>query len=637
MFRVHQPAHSYFKKQLRTYGSAELLMALEPHLLLKAAFLHYLPGGENNVGRQHNWGPVDEEGNPIGLSSDLHTPDHPPWSHNPDTGKLIYDPTTKRAWGHHPIDYVHHDLQRKLNIGPEASKEIINQAIDRFRNNSGKDLPGFDDPRWRKVFFWDGGHTDETVPSRNRPVFAQSANGMPEGIQPLITYSLNEGNVNHDLADQGRWLDGGLVHFHHELGEVLQQKLLESGMSPEAIQGYVDQAYVRDGTLKPHHLTQGGPNGQHLVGSWGKNDMIESEKSGSVPHHFMLESVKDSLSQQRSHDDVHAHQLTSVLPDGFFHAPTGGLGGRGKTKDKMSMSEDGLKLAKDMQDMGIDISPYAQKDENGNITYPRLDTIANTKAMKMLTKRTHNIFGTAGKDKQSGGAVKSALKSTFASILPEGTILEDLRDNQRFRNIASHAKGAPAAHGSFADTANKRAAEIVQIKNFAIHQLMQSKGMSEDEARKEIVNRFRTHEYQANRHAPQEGLREETEKIVQAMMGHTGHEAYQMGPLATHRVSSGLPDGLGQHTEMPEGWAKRRVSAEHLPIQPVMPPTQRVVQQPMAAAPTGLPFGVGAPSDVSDLYQQQSPLFQTSDDIIMHGLDDIRKKMGYFDGFLRGF
>ena len=635
MFRVHQPAHSYFKKQLRTYGSAELLMALEPHLLLKAAFLHYLPGGENNVGRQHNWGPVDEEGNPIGLSSDLHTPDHPPWSHNPDTGKLIYDPATKRAWGHHPIDYVHHDLQRKLNIGPEASKEIINQAIDRFRNNSGKDLPGFDDPRWRKVFFWDGKHTDETVPSRDRPVFAQSANGMPEGMQPLITYSLNEGNVNHDLADQGQWLDGGLIHFHHELGEVLQQKLLESGMSPEAIQGYVDQAYVRDGTLKPHHLTQGGPNGQHLVGSWGKNDMIESAKSGSVPHHFMLDNVKDSLSQQRSHDDVHAHQLVSVLPDGFFHAPTGGLGGRGKTKD--TMSEDGLKLAQNMQDMGIDISPYAQKDENGNITYPRLDTIANTKAMKMLTKRTHNIFGTAGEGKQSGGAVKSALKSTFASILPEGTVLENLRDNQEFRNIASHAVGAPAAHGSFADTANKRAAEIVQIKNFAIQQLMQSKGMSEDDARKEVVNRFRTHEYQANRHAPQEGLREETEKIVQAMMGHTGHEAYQMGPLATHRVSSGLPDGLGQHTEMPEGWAKRRVSAEHLPIQPVMPPTQRVVQQPMTAAPTGLPFGVGAPRDVSDLYQQQSPLFQTSDDIIMHGLDDIRKKMGYFDGFLRGF
>ena len=156
MFRVHQPAHSYFKKQLRTYGSAELLMALDP-ILLKSALLHYLPGGEGNVGRVHTWGPEE------GMSDDLNTPDHPPWSHNPNTGKLIFDPKTGRPWGNHPVDYVHQDLQRKFNFSPEAAKQLINNAIDRYNRNGGQELPGFDDPRWRKVFY--GPYIDEKTPA----------------------------------------------------------------------------------------------------------------------------------------------------------------------------------------------------------------------------------------------------------------------------------------------------------------------------------------------------------------------------------------------------------------------------------------------------------------------------------------
>ncbi len=612
MFRVHQPAHSYFKKQLRTYGSAELLMALDP-ILLKSALLHYLPGGEGNVGRVHNWGPEE------GMSDDLNTPDHPPWSHNPNTGKLIFDPKTGRPWGNHPVDYVHQDLQRKFNLSPEAAKQLINRSIDRYNRNGGQELPGFDDPRWRKVFY--GPYIDEKTPARDRQVFGTHAAGMPEGMKPLITYSLPKGSVDHQDADQGRFIDGGHVHFHHELGEELRYMMGQAGMSPEQIEQAVDLPYINDSALKTNHLTRG-PNGQTLVQSWSRQDLENAIASGSIPRNYRLRQVEDELREQRSHDDVHAHQLVSVLPDGFFYAPTGGLGGRGKTKDTMSVAGQGL--AKDMQDMGIDISPYAQKDENGNITYPRLDTIANTKAMKMLRNRTHNIFG------PGQGAVKSALKSTFANILPEGTVLENLRDNQEFRNIASHAVGAPAAHGSFADTANKRAAEIVQIKNFAIQQLMQSKGMSEDDARKEVVNRFRTHEYQANRHAPQEGLREETEKIVQAMMGHTGHEAYEMGPLATHRVSTGLPMGIGEtQTQVPDHWTRRDLSG-HLD-RPTPMGQEQVAYQPTMAPPTF------TPEVTPSQYSMGPGQVQFSSDNIMHGLDDIRKKMGYFDGFLRGF
>ncbi len=613
MLKVHYPAHSYFKKQLTTYGSAELLMALDP-ILLKSALLHYLPGGEGNVGRVHDWGPEE------GMSDDLNTPDHPPWSHNPNTNKLINDPQTGRPWGNHPVDYVHQDLQRKFNFSPEAAKQLINRSIDRYNRNGGQELPGFDDPRWRKVFY--GPYIDEKTPARDRQIFGTDAAGMPGGMKPLITYSLPKGSVDHPAADQGRFIDGGHVHFHHELGEELREMMGQAGMSPAQIEQDLDLPYINDSTLKPNQLTRG-PNGQSLVQSWGRQDLEGAIASGSIPANYRLQRVEDELREQRSHDDVHAHQLTSLLPDGFFHAPTGGLGGRGKTKDTMSVA--GQKLAADMEKMGIDISPYAQQDENENITYPLLDTIANTKAMKMLRTRTHNIFG------PGGGAVKSALKSTFASILPKGTVLDGLHETKEYRDQQSHAKAAAAADGSFADTANHRAADIVAMKNLAIHQLMQSNGISEDEARKEIVNRFRNHDYQADRHEPQEGLREETEKIVQAMMGYTGHKAYEMGPLATHRVSTGLPMGIGEtQTQVPDYWTRRDLSSNLDSMVGAGPAQQQIAQQPTAEAPvsqfrpeSGYSMGPGQ--------------VQFSSDNIMHGLDDIRKKMGYFDGFLRGF
>ena len=643
MFKVHYPAHSYFKKQLRTYGSAELLKALDSQFLIKSALLHYLasPDGRGVV---HDWAPeIDAEGR-LSISPDLHTPDHPPWSHNPMTKKLLFEKDGVTPWGKHPIDYVHHDLMRKFGFRPEEAKNVINASIDRYKGNGGQELPGFDDPRWRKVFY--GPFIDEKTPSRDRQAFGSHADGMPEGIQPIITYSLPRGSVNHPMADQGQFIDGGHVHFHHELGEELRERLAAQGMPPEQIEEIVGNlSYVKDSVLKPNQLTRGPPTeahprGQSLVGSWDIDDLMNAERTGNIPENYQLGSMKNHLSGQRSHDDVHAHQLVPLLPDGFFDAPTKGLGGRGKKKGEMS--EAGAKLALDMQKMGFDISPYAQQDEKGNITYPRLDTIANTKAMKLLRNRTHNIFGSGE------GAVKNALKSTFASILPKGTVLDGLHETQEYKIQQSHAKGAPAADNSFANTANKRAADIVAMKNLAIVQLMQSKGMSEDEARKEIVNRFRNHEFQADRHEPQEGLREETEKIVQAMMGYTGHEAYEMGPVATHQISSGLPEGIGEkHTVAPKHWKRRNLSDNLAPVMgagPVAP--QQVVQQPTAAAPVAPPVAPTStvpmghwqvPSPEDPRYALGPGQVQFSSDHLMQGLDDIRKKMGYFDGFLRGY
>ena len=62
MFKVHYPAHSYFKKQLRTYGSAELLKALDSQFLIKSALLHYLASSDGR-GVVHDWAPeIDAKG-----------------------------------------------------------------------------------------------------------------------------------------------------------------------------------------------------------------------------------------------------------------------------------------------------------------------------------------------------------------------------------------------------------------------------------------------------------------------------------------------------------------------------------------------------------------------------------------------
>lgn len=599
MFRVHQPAHSYFKKQLRTYGSAELLMALDP-ILLKSALLHYLPGGEGNVGRVHTWGPEE------GMSDDLNTPDHPPWSHNPNTGKLIFDPKTGRPWGNHPIDYVHQDLQRKFNFSPEAAKQLINRSIDRYNRNGGQELPGFDDPRWRKVFY--GPYIDEKTPARDRQVFGTGAAGMPEGMKPLITYSLPKGSVDHPAADQGRFIDGGHVHFHHELGEELRGMMGQAGMSPAQIEQAVDLPYINDSALKTNHLTRG-PNGQSLVQSWSRQDLENSIASGSIPDNYRLQDVEDRMHEQRSHGEVHAHQIAHTLPDTFYHGQTSGSGGRPrKLAEGQAQLSAGEALAQIMSEAGLDVSQYSPEE---------LNQIASTKAMKLFFSRTHNLKGSGG------GAAKNTLNEVFAQL---GSSHKD-PDYELHRTHARRgtSRAGPEYHG----TANLRAADVAaHLSNLAAK--YEDQGMSAEEAKQKAVNDFRNYEHQSNRYGPVEGLREKTEGLIGQMMGAHGHEKFELGDRPTQHVRSGLPMGIGEtQTQVPEHWTRRDLSG-HLD-RPTPMGQEQVAYQPTMAPPTF------TPEVTPSQYSMGPGQVQFSSDNIMHGLDDIRKKMGYFDGFLRGF
>jgi len=625
MFRVHQPAHSYFKKQAKTYGSGIFLKAyLESMDIRKSGLLHYRVGGENNRGFVHSWAPEDA------INPDPNEPDHPPWSHNPQTGQLINN-QDGTAFGHHPIDYVHKDLSEKY--GPESATQIINNAIDRYNMKHPRDtnhgLPPFESPEWRKTFA--GDYIDPKTPAEERQIRGDTPL-YEGGPRPLVTYSMNMGNVDPETgADQGSWIDGGHIHFHKEIGE----ELAAAGVPPNE---YKRLPYVKYSVLKPNYLTN------DLVVSWNKTDAAKAGLSGTSPDNYLHPEVRSQLDSQRTHGDIHAHQVAHLLPDVFYHGATGSGGGRPKGGEEDPVSA-GEQLASVMQQAGVSTEGYSPEE---------LNQMAGTMAMKLFFSRTHNLEGSGG------GAVKTAINNTFRELGSHHT-------DEEYKLHRSNAKAAVSTEGpSYHKTANIRAADIVgHLSNLAGKYMQQ--GMSEEQALEQAATNLRAHESQKSRYAPVEGLREKTEDLIGRIMGAQGHEKFNLGSVPTEHIAGGLPHGFGEtHTEVPEHWQKRIVGTSDLapasnarrempvpqrekvavgPLAPTPAPApaapmpQQVMPTPTAAAPAAYPTRPAAPFEEQyfgnrlgmDPRQQlwdigSGALVQRSDDILVN-LDEIRKKI----------
>ena len=513
MFKVHYPSKRHLKKQLRAYGSDDFYRTwLDTGLLLKSALLHFrhADAPADDLGLHHTWAP------PESINEDLHTPDHPPWSHDPRTNELL-------EGGHHPIDYVHMDLQRRYNLPPETAASIIDDAIGRYNEKHPEDtnhgLPNFDDPQWRKTFV--GDYIDPKTPAHMRQIRGETPL-FEGGPRPLITYSMNMGNVDHPGADTGAWIDGGHVHFHNELGDVLEGYGAKDAKS---------LPYVKWSVLKPNYLSGG------HVKSWSKTDAAKAGVSGSIPLNFQHPELLESMAAQRAHGEAHAHQVAKLLPDGFYHAPTGGSGGNAVALD----------LRGKLQLAGIPDEKYSDEE---------LEAVAGTRAMKLLFQRTHNLETPYGKAKgESGGAVKGLAFDLFNEM---GSHYSDDMYQMHKENIH------PAENKlGFQQSANHTATHFIAHLSNTAHKLM-DQGMDEDSAKAEAVRRMRESSVERGRFAHQEGLRELSESVIDDMMQHTESEPFTLGSIPTdidqHRVQTGLPQGFGEtHTEMPEHWQKRIV------------------------------------------------------------------------------
>jgi len=628
MFKVHLPATSYLRKQVPFFGTNHFFKALRSPLL-KSAGLTFTGEGDH---QHHSWAPSD-----AGLHPDPEVPDHPPWNHHPETGELL-------EGGKHPIDFVHSELVRKLNMDPKMAQSTLQRAIERYNEQhdnayggeSKHHLPNFNSNQWRKVFV--GPHYKNGVPTVNRQVRASQPN-HEGGPTPLITYASNQGNLPN--GSTGQWIDSGFIHMNKELGEVL----LEMGAPPEYVKSL---NFVNHPALLPGSLSGG------MVKSINKTDWERAQISGQLPDHLLTDQQQQSMAEQRMHPEVHAHQIPKLLGDPFFYPATSKTSAGGLSGEQLGQSLSGI--------------------EHG-LSEEELNDIASTRAMRLMFQNTHNINSDSGQ-----GAVKALLQ------LQLDQIGSDHKDENYGMHL-SHAKGA-RMHDStqFHKRANLLSQKIVAHMSNAAHKRMMD-GMSQEDAVNEVAQTMRNSELNTkSRFAPKEGLREKTEAVIDALLGATGHEKFSLGDIPTDRETQHLRTPMPQfeHHDIPQHWQHRIVNPNEVasvgntfaePREQMRPapstiPPQPQEEPPMAAPtmaapqagpqmtrvmPPGMAPGIRQAVPAEAQFQQQRGLPQgqtfldftgeqpqlvqqpirTSHDVAS-GIDMIRKKMGYFDGFLRG-
>lgn len=626
MFRVHFPATSYLKKQVKFFGTNHFLAAYHKPLLKSAGLTFVGRGGHE----YHSWAPSEE-----GISEDPDEHDHPPWNHDPKTGELL-------EGGLHPIDYVHRDLQRRFGMSPEASQKILQEAIDRFNgeDNINHHLPDFDSPQWRKVFVGPHYHRNEQRHMRR----TRGADPLYEdGPKPLVTYAYNRNNV--EGASTGRWIDSGLIHMNKEIGEVLRGYGVPEDLVKEL-------NYVKYNALLPGSLSGG------VVQSIGSQDYDTYKQTGQLPDHYLTPDMQQSMQEQRMHPEVHAHQLAELMPNDAFRMM--GAGGRGA-----GAGFNGEKLQAMFEQLGVE-HEFSPED---------LNDISRSAMMRLLfQEKSHNL------NSDSGGGVGAVFRPIIRGIGSH-------HNDETYKLHAQHAAGAKTDEKTpFARSANIQAEKMVAHLSHGASKLM-SEGMSQEDALNAVLTELRASDAESN---VSDEYRNKVQEAINLLLGASGHETFTFGDIPTdygkHNLESPEIE-FGDH-EAPEHWAKRIFMGDHelapvgdtvrdeevapTPPAPAPAPPQEdpfagvgwgppAAPAPAAPAPAPAPMaaprpqvipvpGMRAATPLEAAWQQMrgQPPSQTFFDIgtgglvqrsndVASSLDEIRKKMGYFDGFLGGY
>ena len=651
MFKVHLPATSYLRKQVPFFGTNHFLDVMRGTPLLKSAGLLYLRGPNGEPVPHPPWAPESA------VNPDPNVPDHPPWNHHPETGELL-------PGGMHPMDYMLGQLQDIFGYTPERALEMANGAIDDYNaihdDTHGKDqsnhyLPPADSPQWRKVHV--GPYHDKNLPVHARQSRSQRIDEA-SGKRHLITYSMNQGNMAG--GQTGNWIDGGLVY----IGKQLADRLIADGKNPQEVNS---EYWAQHSALKPGTLSGG------LVKSVGPRDYRAYERTGTLPPHYLSEELKQARAEQRSHPEVHAHQMAKLLPDVYYHPTTARVGGR-KSKDGTTLPE---RIASGIRGMGV----------ADDMSDEELQKLASTRVMRMLFQSGGHRVGVPSGD----GATKKLTQQLLQAIGSD-------HNEESFGIHAEHAAAAVQdASSDFGRKANKHAADIAAHMSHVAAKLM-DQGMSEDEAKVEVMRRVREADISAGTrfgpHEDHDGFREKAESIIDAMLGRTGHESFSLGSIPTQGIQSHgriafgdskapvvwedrmhfpnevEPIGRKEPSQpLPEKASEGQVgirrplselrgdflqgrgapASPQLPTAQALPPAAPVPQPRVAPAPQIAPYPMHPATALEEQYQQfrGTPRDQTFFDIgtgslvqrsndVASDLDLLRKKMGYFDGFLRG-
>ncbi len=626
MFKVHFPATSYLNKSVTFFGTNHFLSALRAPIK-KSAGLTFFGRGFHEP---HSWAPTD-----AGINDDPDEHDHPPWNHDPKTGELL-------EGGLHPVDFVTRDLSQRFNLTPEGAMGVVQGAIDRYNRkhdeNSNHTLPNVDSPQWRKVMV--GPFYDNKDPTHMRRVRGAEPK-VEGGPRPLITYSHNRGNVGVEGGARGRWIDAGFIHMNKELGEELEAR----GVDPQVAR---DLTYVKYNRLLPGSLSGG------VVQSIGTQDWKKYQKTGQLPDHYLSPEMQQSMQEQRMHPEVHMHQLLELMPDHAFRRMGAG---KGLTAERLQAELDAI---------GVD----------HGLTSEQLKDASKSAALRLLFQpESQNI------DNESAAGVGKVFREIFSSV-------NSHPNEEGYGLHAQHIKGAKTDEKTAFAKNSRRHAEKMAIRLSHAASKLINEGMSQEDALGTVLSELR--EYDGGSKVEPE-YRDMVQGVIDKLLGVSGHEKFNFGDIPTDEEAHGLsmPGIEMGHHEAPEHWHPNIIMGEH-ELAPIgssvreggdlggvgagMGGAQPAPAAPQPApAPTPVPVRAPAPQStvipvpqmrqanpLEMAYQQMlgglpardpaqtffdigstalvrpdPALIQRSQDVAS-SIDAIKKKIGYFDGFLRG-
>ena len=578
----------------KVYGSRTLLKSFALEMNGKP-LQQWLPEhGYNTHGHEHEWYHQFEGDVPA---------HHPPFAFDPETQALLWhnedDPRAphsdhrlgSRPHGFHPIDYVHYDLSRMfagMFGAPKADAEkfvedlIINPSIgdhndshmDEHGANAMNILPNFGSVEWRRNHV--GGDFDRRGVAEQRQ--NRGTSSSPDGVQnPLINYSMNMGNVDHPHADQGAFIDGGIIPMWFEMGQRVKA-IREELMSPEFQQDIMAKgpAYIQrynkalaqlDNTLQHRYLAQAHIPLKDLtmgavVGRKANRGTSRGRPDGSG-------YVRNIPRDDHPLKDMHPLQLAELAPHGLYDTA-------GFKREKAVVTPESI--IDEAKQHGVQVSP---------------------EEAEILSRQPKSGFIFGGNKKQIRDA------STPMRILR--AIADDLgvdMDSNEYKDMlqAVHTKGT---RGGGRIKASRHLAAIPA--HYA--KLLQQQGVPADEALQRAISEFKEHEYGHGRHERNPDHRELAERVHREMRDARGIPELAEGALGYDP----LPDKFRHsqvygdlRTVVPEH-AEAHISETHAAHQPVQQ-TQMPVppQAPMGEAPQptlldyGMEFGKAQVAEITE-------------------------------------
>jgi|DEB0MinimDraft_6_1074348.scaffolds.fasta_scaffold06024_3 hypothetical protein len=574
----------------KVYGSRTLLKSFQ--ILMNGKPLQqWLPEhGYNTHDHEHDWYHQFEGDVPA---------HHPPYAFDPETQALLWhnddDPKAphtdhrlaSRPHGFHPIDYVHYDLSRMFAdiFGAEKGfaedfvrDYIINPSIDDHNNNHIDEhgtnamnvLPNFNDVEWRRNHV--GGQYDKRAPADQRQ--NRGTTPSPDGVQnPLINYSLNMGNSDHPHADQGAFIDGGVMPMWFEMGQHVKaaRKML---MSPEFQQDIMAQgpAYIQrynkalaqlDNTLKHRYLAHAHIPLKDLTMQRTIGDKVNRGTSRGRPDASGYR--RGIAAEDHPLNNLHPLQLAELAPQGFYDVRQFNQGATSESKPMVITPASIIARGKEF---GVEIS-----EEDANI----------------LSRQPKSAYLFGGKKKQikEGNYGPNILRAIAEDlgVDMDSSEYKDMFDSIHVSDMGT--KGGGRIHNS---------RHIAAIPAYYA-KLLQRQGVPADEALERAITEFRDHEHQASRHDRDPKGREIAERIHAQMREARGIPDLAEGALGYEPLGDEFrhTQTHGELRTVVHPTAEAHISDTHAPHQPVQQ-TQMPVppQAPMGEAPqpTLLDYGM---------------------------------------------